>query len=426
MSVEIAVPQLGESVVEATVGRWLKKEGEQVAVGESLVELETDKVNLEIPADRAGVLERILKHEGDTVNVGEAVAVIGDAAAVTAPPAQANGASRPTGANGSATAVTSADGPHASPVARALAADNDLDLSRIKGSGPAGKITKQDVADYLERQAEAPHTARVLEQQAAGKSAVARYAAPQPSAPPAVVTTSTIGDRPVKRIRMSRRRQTIAIRLKEALNTAAMLTTFNEVDMTAIMEIRKKRKEQFNKKHGVNLGFMSFFTKAVISALREFPNVNAEIDGIEIVQKGFYDIGIAVSTEEGLVVPVIRDADKMSFADIEKAIVDLATRARSGALTLTELQGGSFTITNGGVFGSLLSTPILNTPQVGILGMHKIQERPVVVEGQIVARPMMYVALSYDHRIVDGAEAVRFLVHVKEAVEDPTSLMLEL
>jgi 2-oxoglutarate dehydrogenase E2 component (dihydrolipoamide succinyltransferase) len=430
MSVEIAVPQLGESVVEATIGRWLKREGEAVAAGEPLVELETDKVNVEIPAESSGVLQRILKQEGETVNVGEAVAVLGDGAApapkepasapaaapapaAAAPPAKSNGAVASAPA-----AAPPAEAPHASPVARALASQNQLDLGRIKGSGPGGKITKQDVADYLERQSEAPHTARMLEQQAAEKTA--------PAAPAASSSGATFGDRPVKRIRMSRRRQTIALRLKEALNTAAMLTTFNEVDMTAIMEIRKRRKDQFKEKHGVNLGFMSFFAKAVVNALRAFPNINAEIDGSEIVQKQFYDIGIAVSTEEGLVVPIVRDADKKSFAQIEQDIVDLATRARTGALTLPELQGGSFTITNGGVFGSLLSTPILNTPQVGILGMHKIQDRPVVVDGQIVARPMMYLALSYDHRIVDGAEAVRFLVHVKDSLEDPTSLMLEL
>jgi 2-oxoglutarate dehydrogenase E2 component (dihydrolipoamide succinyltransferase) len=440
MSVEVKVPQLGESVVEATVGRWLKKEGDSVKAGDQLVELETDKVNVEIPAEQDGILQSILKQEGETVNIGDAIATIEPGAVAATPSAPAaspaatdqsvtspDEASTPeNGGNGSHETTPSGAAPAASPVAKALAADNQLDLRLVTGTGPGGKITKEDVANYIERRSEAPATANKLAEQSivAAPSTAPPAAKPVPAAPvstPAVVS----GDRPEERVRMSRRRQTIMVRLKEAQNTAAMLTTFNEIDMSAVMDVRKRRKDVFKERYGVNLGFMSFFTKAVVGALKAFPLLNAEIQGTDIVIKKYYDIGIAVSTNDGLVVPVLRDADKKTFAGIEKDIVDIATRARDGKLTLPELQGGTFTITNGGTFGSLMSTPILNTPQVGILGMHTIQERPVVREGQIVIRPMMYVALSYDHRIVDGSEAVRFLVRVKELVEDPSALMLE-
>jgi 2-oxoglutarate dehydrogenase E2 component (dihydrolipoamide succinyltransferase) len=436
MSVEIVVPQLGESVVEATILRWLKHEGDTVAPNEPVVELETDKVNVEVPAQQGGVLERISKQEGETVAVGEAIALIsGDGAAqAQAAPAQATPSgntgslpqeqlatreeSRPHEDNGRADA-------HASPVARKLAEENKLDLRLVKGTGPSGKITKDDVATYIERSAQAP---------------VPTSAAPSPqppaSAPPQPQVSASSGGledlaqlfnagRREERVRMSRRRQTIANRLVEAQHNAAMLTTFNEIDMTAVMEVRKRRRDAFKEQFGVSLGFMSFFSKAAVGALKAFPRLNAEIQGEEIVLKHYYDVGIAVSTEEGLVVPVVRDADKKTFAQIEKDVADLATRGREGKLTLPELQGGTFTITNGGVFGSLMSTPILNAPQVGILGLHKIEERPVAKEGQVVIRPMMYVALSYDHRIVDGSESVRFLVRVKELIEDPERLLLE-
>jgi 2-oxoglutarate dehydrogenase E2 component (dihydrolipoamide succinyltransferase) len=438
MSVEVKVPQLGESVVEATVGRWLKKEGDSVKAGDQLVELETDKVNVEIPAEQDGVLQSILKQEGETVNIGDAIALIepGAVSAVPSAPAATPAATDQSvtspnettttenGGNGSHETTAAGAAPSASPVAKALAADNKLDLRLVTGTGPGGKITKEDVANYIERRAEAPATANKLAEQSVAATAAAPAAKPAPVAPaPAAPVVS--GERSEERVRMSRRRQTIMVRLKEAQNTAAMLTTFNEIDMSAVMDVRKRRKDIFKERYGVNLGFMSFFTKAVVGALKAFPLLNAEIQGTDIVIKKYYDIGIAVSTNDGLVVPVLRDADKKTFAGIEKDIVDIATRARDGKLTLPELQGGTFTITNGGTFGSLMSTPILNTPQVGILGMHTIQERPVVREGQIVIRPMMYVALSYDHRIVDGSEAVRFLVRVKELVEDPAALMLE-
>jgi 2-oxoglutarate dehydrogenase E2 component (dihydrolipoamide succinyltransferase) len=444
MSVEVKVPQLGESVVEATVGRWLKKEGDSVSAGDALVELETDKVNIEVPAEQSGVLQSILKQEGETVSVGDSVAVLSNGGAAAAPSVSvsAEPASEPAGEAADNGATAGGDSPSASPVARALAAENHVDLRQVPGSGAGGKVTKEDVEAYLRsrgtaRPAEAsaapaapvvppPAAPNVVDAPAAVKQPPVQPAPAVPAAAqPSPSSQSSSGGRPEERIRMSRRRLTIMARLKEAQNTAAMLTTFNEIDMSAVMELRKGRKDAFKERHGVNLGFMSFFTKAVIGALKAFPMINAEIQGTDIVLKKYYDIGVAVSTEEGLVVPVVRDADKKTFADIERDIVDLATRARGGKLSLPELQGGTFTITNGGIFGSLMSTPILNTPQVGILGMHTIQERPVIRNGEIVARPMMYVALSYDHRIVDGSEAVRFLVRVKELVEDPLSLMLE-
>lgn len=449
MPVEVRVPSLGESIVEATVGRWLKGEGDQVKNGEPLVELETDKVNVEVTSEQDGVLQRISYREGDTVNVGDIIGLIGEAAAGAEPRLNTETAAGPERANaiaasdqketlvkneaiigsasrnGDASAIDS--DLHITPMARRLAEDHNLDITKLKGTGPNGRITKEDVAGYIEGQSVKPS---VQSEPAPQVNNVPPVKAPVPAKPAQeqaapVAAAKPAGDRPEERIRMTRRRQTIATRLVEAQHTAAMLTTFNEIDMTAVMDVRKRRKDSFKERHGVGLGFMSFFTKAAIGALKAFPYLNAEIQSDEIVLKRYYDIGIAVGTEEGLVVPVVRDADKLTFADIEKQIGSLAVRAREGKLTLNELQGGTFTITNGGTYGSLMSTPILNTPQVGILGMHKIEERPVAVDGQVVIRPMMYVALSYDHRIVDGSDAVRFLVRIKELVEDPESLLLE-
>ncbi|HNP85390.1 MAG TPA: 2-oxoglutarate dehydrogenase complex dihydrolipoyllysine-residue succinyltransferase [Kouleothrix sp.] len=407
MAVEVRVPTLGESIVEATVGKWLKRVGEAVAAGETIVDLETDKVNIEVAADQAGVLEQILKAEGANVAVGDVIGTIGTGVA-----AAPSGATAPTSSAPAVPvpALAERDLP-ATPVARRIATEQGVDLRGIAGSGPGGKVTKDDVAAQV-------------------KPAKAPPAVPAPAAPPTpeaaspAPATSTANPRE-ERVRMTRRRQTIAQRLVEAQQTAAMLTTFNEVDMSAVMDVRMRRKDSFKERHGIGLGFMSFFTKAVVGALKAFPMLNAEIQGSDIVLKHYYDIGIAVGAEEGLVVPVLRDADRKGFAAIEREISDLAARARDGKLTLAELQGGTFTITNGGVFGSLMSTPILNTPQVGILGMHKIQERPIALNGQVVIRPMMYIALSYDHRIIDGSTAVRFLVRMKELVEDPEALLLE-
>lgn len=412
---------MGESVQEVTVGRWLKKIGDTVAVGDSIVALETDKVDVEIPADNDGFLQSIAHAEGDTVAVGDILAVIGDGASgtngsapqpVTPSPSDAPRAASQTMPAGNSTA------PDASPLARRLAEENGVNLASVKGSGAGGKITKEDVTQVLSVTEPTPPVA------APPKPAAEAPTPPKPAAPPVMAAVEPTGQ-PEERVKMTRRRQTIAARLVEAQRTAAMLTTFNEVDMTAVMAIRARRKDSFKEKNGVGLGFMSFFTKAVIGALKAFPYLNAEIQGTEIVVKRYYDIGIAVGAEEGLVVPVLRDADKKTFAEIERGIGDLAGKARSNTLSLAELQGGTFTITNGGVFGSLLSTPILNIPQVGILGMHKIEDRAVVVNKEIVVRPMMYLALSYDHRIVDGSEAVRFLVRVKELLEDPETLLLE-
>jgi 2-oxoglutarate dehydrogenase E2 component (dihydrolipoamide succinyltransferase) len=434
MASEIKVPTLGESIVEATVGKWLKQVGETVAAGETLVDLETDKVNVEITADQAGVLQQILKAEGASVSVGEVIGTLGAEGAAAAPsngaqpraaaPAPTPAAPAPPVEAPAATAPSApapaapSDNrdPRATPVARNIAADQGVDLRAIAGSGPGGRVTKGDVASQA---GAAPAPAPT----AAPAPAPAATPAPAPATTPAPAPAASNGRE--ERVRMSRRRQTIAQRLVEAQRTAAMLTTFNEIDMSAVMEVRKRRKDSFKERHGIGLGFMSFFTKAAVGALKAFPLLNAEIQGTEIVVKHYYDIGIAVGAEEGLVVPVLRDADRKGFAQIEREIADLAGRAREGKLTLPELQGGTFTITNGGIFGSLMSTPILNTPQVGILGMHKIQERPIAVGGQVVIRPMMYVALSYDHRIVDGSEAVRFLVRIKELVEDPEALLLE-
>jgi len=425
MPVEIRVPQMGESVVEATIARWLKQEGDRVAAGEAIVELETDKVNVEVPAETAGVLQSIAEPEGATVNVGALLATVGDGAAASAP------AAAPTPETASAPAAQPANGrtaaggagQPATPLAARLAEDNKLDLQKVVGSGPGGRVTKDDVTSYLGQSAPPPAIPAVSAPTTPAPAPAAPRPAPAAAAPAPPPAQS--GGRPEERMRMSRRRQTIATRLVEAQHNAAMLTTFNEVDMGAIMEIRARRKDAFKEKNGIGLGFMSFFTKAAVGALRAFPLLNAEIQGTDIVKKLYYDIGIAVGAEEGLVVPVLRDADQKTFAQIEQGIAGLAKRARENTLTLPELQGGTFTITNGGVFGSLMSTPILNAPQVGILGLHKIQERAMVVKGEIVARPMMYLALSYDHRIVDGSEAVRFLVKIKELIEDPETLLLE-
>ena len=398
----IVVPELGESVVEARVARWLKKEGDPVTVGEAVVELETEKIDLEVNADSGGVITSITRKEGEDVKIGELLAVVDETATA------------PASGNGSVAAAASPVAPEPSPAAdqrvtptaKRIARDHDVDLGAVQGSGASGRVMKQDVQSAMAKPA-----ARVSQ---AGGTAKAEVAAARSS-----------GDRSERRERMSKRRETIARRLVEAQHNAAMLTTFNEVDMTAIMALRERRKEAFKKEYGVSLGIASFFVKASISALRAFPQLNAEIQGTEIVYKNYFDIGMAVGAEGGLVVPVIRDADRRSFSQLELAIRDFAKRAGDGTLTLDDLKGGTFTITNGGVFGSLLSTPILNPPQVGILGLHKIQDRVVPVNGQAVIRPMMYVALSYDHRIVDGREAVQFLVKIKDFVEDPARLLLE-
>lgn len=428
MAVEIRVPPLGESLVDAVVGQWLKSEGDSVSRGDTLLELETDKVNLDVAATEDGVLSAIHKQEGDVVVVGDVLGVIGEGSGASS----TNGASAPTAAPATepvpaavaaATSAASEGGStdaagRAAPAVKRLAEEHNIDLTGIAGSGPGGRVTREDVMAAVQATPVAPTpTAPTPPPTPPAPVAVA-------PAPPATAPSEPSG-RPEERIRMSRRRQTIASRLVEAQHTAAMLTTFNEVDMTAVMDLRATRKEAFKERHGVNLGYMSFFTKAVVGALKAFPYVNAEIQGNEIVLKKYYDIGIAVGVEDGLVVPIIRDADSKNFAAIEKEVVELATRAREGNLTLAELTGGTFTITNGGIYGSLMSTPILNTPQVGILGMHAIQKRPVVVGDEVAIRPMMYLALSYDHRIVDGSDAVRFLVRIRELLEDPTRLLFE-
>ena len=410
----IVVPQLGESVVEARVARWLKKEGDRVEVGEPVVELETEKIDLEVGAEHGGVLASIKAQEGTDVKVGELLAVVEDGAAGTASPKPAESAPAKAAAAAAPVAekksepVAAPDEPRATPTAKRMAKDHDVNIGSVQGSGAGGRVMKQDVQNAI-----AP----------AAKSAPA--AAKAPAAPAPRPQARPAGDRSEERVRMTKRRQTIARRLVEAQRTAAMLTTFNEIDMTAVMALRARRKEAFQKQFGVGLGFSSFFVKASVAALRAFPPLNAEIQGDEIVLKHYYDVGIAVGAEGGLVVPVLRDADQMSFAGVETAIRDFAKRAGDGSLTLEDLTGGTFTITNGGVFGSLMSTPILNPPQVAILGLHKIQERPIVVNGQVVVRPMMYVAVSYDHRIVDGREAVQFLVKIKEFIEDPGQLLVE-
>ena len=435
MASNIVVPQLGESVVEARVARWLKKEGDAVTAGEPVVELETEKIDLEVGAEHTGVLEKIARQEGEDVKVGELLGTIaeGAGAAASAPAAASQAPAASTSASTSAPAAAApqaaaagasasaaaVDGKERStPTARKVAETHDIALTGVAGSGEAGRITKRDVEGRIGTPASAPAPAAPAAPPAAAKK-------PAPAPAPVALRPVTPGDRTEQRVRMSKRRLTIARNLVEAQRTAAMLTTFNEVDMTNVMGLRERRKETFKTRYGVGLGIASFFVKASVGALRAFPRLNAEIQGEEMVLKNYYDIGIAVGADQGLVVPVLRDCDRMSFAGIEQGIRDFATRAKENTLTLEDLKGGTFTITNGGVFGSLLSTPILNPPQVGILGLHKIQDRPIAVNGQVVIKPMMYLALSYDHRIVDGLEAVQFLVRVKEFIEDPANLLLE-
>jgi 2-oxoglutarate dehydrogenase E2 component (dihydrolipoamide succinyltransferase) len=404
MSIEVKVPQLPESVTDATLVAWHKKPGDTVSRDENLVDLETDKVVLEVPAPSAGVLKEIKVADGTTVTAGQVLAILevveGAAAAKTAAPAAKAAAKEEPKQEPKAAA---ASGGKLAPSARRLVEENKLDASQIAGSGRDGRVSKSDVMQHMSKPGAAPSKAA-----------------------PAVKLPAAVGSRNEQRVPMTRLRARIAERLLQAQSTAAMLTTFNEVDLTEVNAIRARYKEKFEKSHGVKLGFSSFFIKAAIEALRKFPAVNASIDGNDIVYHEYYDIGVAVSTERGLMVPVIRNAEALSYADIEKAVGSYATKARDGSITLDELTGGTFTITNGGVFGSLMSTPILNPPQVAILGMHKIQERPMVVNGEIKIRPMMYLALTYDHRIVDGRESVQFLVAIKEALEDPARLLLQL
>ena len=411
MSTEIRVPTLGESVTEATIGKWFKKPGDAVKADEPLLELETDKVTLEVNAPAAGVLAEIVAKDGDTVGVGALLGSIG-AGSGAAAPAPAAKAEAPKAAPAPAPAAAPAkalpaDTPQAPSVQR-IASETGVDPASVAGSGKDGRVTKGDMLAAVATAASAP------------------AAAPAPA--PAQVRAPSVAEDATReeRVRMTKLRQTIARRLKDAQNTAAMLTTFNEVDMGAVMALRATYKDVFEKKHGTKLGFMGFFVKACVQALKEIPAVNAEIDGTDLVYKNYYHVGIAVGTDKGLVVPVVRDADQLSIAGVEKKIAEFGKRARDGQLKIEELQGGTFTITNGGIYGSLMSTPILNAPQSGILGMHKIQDRPMVVGGKIEIRPMMYLALSYDHRIVDGKEAVTFLVRVKEALEDPARLVRDL
>ena len=411
MSFNIVVPDLGESVVEATVARWLKHEGDPVSVGEPVVVLETEKVDLEVGAEKDGVLAKIEQQDGADVKIGEVLGVIdesGQKAAPSAKPAQQSAPAAP--AKIAMTQQTEVPKPAATPVAKRVASEKEVDLAQVEPSKPGARVTKSDVERYVDAQQ---------------KSAPAPAPARPPTPPPAPAQTTSQDWRLEERIRLSRRRRTIAQRLVEAQHNAAMLTTFNEIDMTAVMELRERRKEVFKERYGVSLGLSSFFVKATIGALKVQPRLNAEIQGDEMILKHYFDIGVAIGAEEGLVVPVLRDADRMSFAEIEKAIKDYAKQVNDGTLPLEALRGGTFTITNGGVFGSLLSTPILNPPQVGILGLHKIEQRPVALNGQVVIRQMMYVALSYDHRLVDWREAVQFLVRVKELVEDPERLLIE-
>jgi 2-oxoglutarate dehydrogenase E2 component (dihydrolipoamide succinyltransferase) len=426
---EIRVPTLGESVTEATIGKWFKKPGDAVSVDEPLVELETDKVTIEVPAPSAGTLAELVAKEGETVAVGALLGQITDGSASAKPAAaktQAITAEKTTGRpdlksdttkpinagpeelRPRAETAAPPDAPLA-PSVRKLSAESGIDASTVPGSGKDGRVTKSDMLAAIEKAASAPTS---VDQPAAAMQARA------PS-PPNDASRE-------ERVKMTRLRQTIARRLKEVQNTAAILTTFNEVDMTGVMALRTHYKEAFEKKHGAKLGFMGFFTKAIVQALKDIPAVNAEIDGTELIYKNYYHIGVAVGTDKGLVVPVVRDCDHKSIADIEKSIADYGRRARDGQLKIEEMQGGTFTITNGGIYGSLMSTPILNAPQAGILGMHKIQERPVAIDGKVEIRPMMYLALSYDHRVIDGKEAVTFLVRVKESLEDPARLVLDL
>jgi 2-oxoglutarate dehydrogenase E2 component (dihydrolipoamide succinyltransferase) len=442
MPANVVVPEVGESIVDARVAKWLKKEGDAVNVGDALVELETDKIDLEVAAPQAGVLKTITQGDGADVKVGDVIGVIEDSGAASTSDAD----SRPASASAKATADKTVDQQpvapksaesakpqtedktRVTPAARNVAQKNDVDLSQVRGSGDAGRVMRRDVEAVASTSA--PAGASASAEAAADKTAdKSAPAAPKPEAKPSTPVHEdrrhAAGDRTEERVRMSKRRATIARRLIEAQSTAAMLTTFNEVDMSGVMAVRERHKQTFKERFGVNLGLTSFFVKATIGALRDFPRINAEIQGDEMVLKHYFDIGVAVGAKEGLVVPVLRDADRMSFAQIERKVREFAKAAEDGSLSLADLKGGTFTITNGGVFGSLMSTPILNPPQVGILGLHAIKDRPMAIDKQVVIRPMMYTALTYDHRIVDGSEAVQFLVRVKQLVEDPGALLLE-
>ncbi|MBB3860821.1 2-oxoglutarate dehydrogenase E2 component (dihydrolipoamide succinyltransferase) [Novosphingobium hassiacum] len=418
MSIEVKVPTLGESVSEATVGQWLKKPGEAVALDEPIVSLETDKVAVEVPAPAAGVLGAYAANEGDTVSVGALLALIEDSVAAaggqapaprTEAPVEPASDTLPKNAIAADAAAPSADVSVLSPAVRRAVLEYGIDPSSVKGTGKDGRLTKEDVTAAAQ-----------------AKQAAPAPAATAPAAAPAPVAAAPAGGRNEERVKMTRLRQTIAKRLKSAQETAALLTTFNDVDMSAVMEARAKYKDVFEKKHGVKLGLMSFFAKASVLALKDIPSVNAQMQGDEIVYFDYVDISVAVSAPNGLVVPVVRNVDKMSFADIEKSIADYGKKARDGALTMDDMKGGTFTISNGGVFGGLMSTPIINPPQSAVLGLHRIEDRPVVRNGEIVIRPMMYIALSYDHRIIDGREAVTALKTIKEAIEDPTRLLIDL
>jgi 2-oxoglutarate dehydrogenase E2 component (dihydrolipoamide succinyltransferase) len=404
MASEVKVPTLGESVTEATVGQWLKQPGEAVALDEPICSLETDKVAVDVPSPVAGVMGQQLVKEGDTVEVGAVIGVIEDAGAGTAAAAPAKAAAAAP-APATAEATPAGDAPTLSPAVRRAVLEHGIDPTKVVGTGKDGRITKEDVVEAAKKAGDAPAAA------ATGAAPTAAASGPA---------------RQEERVKMTRLRQTIARRLKEAQNTAAMLTTFNDVDMSAVMETRAKYKDLFEKKHGVRLGFMGFFTKAAALAARDVPSVNARIEGDEIIYHNFLDVSVAVSAPNGLVVPVVRNADAMSFAEIEKAIADFGKRAKDGTLKMDEMTGGTFTISNGGVFGSLMSTPIINPPQSAVLGLHRIEDRPIALNGQVVIRPMMYMALSYDHRLIDGREAVTFLKIIKEAMEDPARLLIDL
>ncbi|MGH7884537.1 MAG: 2-oxoglutarate dehydrogenase complex dihydrolipoyllysine-residue succinyltransferase [Thermodesulfobacteriota bacterium] len=417
----IVVPSLGDSVIEATIIKWVKNEGDAVKIGETILELETEKANFEVAAETNGILKSIAKKADEDVEVGD---ILGEIEAVAvSDTADEPKAAKPELENKKGevtqkppkeeTKIEKKTETKITPVAKKIAEQNSVDISNVKPSGPSGRIIKEDIEQHIQARSETPKTDQDSNEKV--------KSLPSDIFP----SLSELYSGRENRVKMSRRRRTIARRLKEAQETAAILSTFNEVDMSAVMDLRKRRKDDFKEKYGVNLGFSSFFVKASIGALKAFPEINAEIEGEEIVYKNYFDIGIAVGAEGGLVVPVLREADRKSFAQIEKEIKELAQKAQDGSLTIDELMGGTFTITNGGVFGSLMSTPIINPPQVGILGLHKIQERPVAIDGEVVIRPMMYTALSYDHRIVDGKEAVQFLVKIKELIEDPESLLIE-
>lgn len=436
MSIDIKVPELGESVVEATVIRWFKSEGDPVKVGEALVELETEKANFEVAAEKSGVLSSIVKGDDEDVEVGDVIGVMeeGDAAKEDAAKDDTETKEEPAEAEEAeievkeeeeepAEAAGDKESEKVTPVARRIAEEHGVDISLVKGTGHGDRVTKEDVESFISSGGAEEAKEEKITEDASSDEPERKEVAKVPAEQDQQITFGR--DEKEERTKMSRRRRTIARRMLEATQTTAMLTTFNEVDMGAVMELRKRRKETFKEKYGVGLGLNSFFVKASIGALKEFPQINAELDGDYMIIKHYYDIGIAIGAPEGLVVPVLRNADSMSFAAIEKGIKEYAQKSEDNTLSLEDIMGGTFTLTNGGVFGSLMSTPILNPPQVGILGLHKIEERPVMINGEVQARPMMYVALSYDHRIVDGREAVQFLVKVKELIEDPESLLLE-